>query len=145
MFFVASSAATDIEVRVIRLGTEIPESNSGLVARTVALMQSCSVNSTSYAASQSAWRNALKAASLVHLRFRVPRDVTIDGQVHRIDEILVPLPQGLWPDHLFARSGEALISCAFYDPRTFRDLVWGAPFEFQNTPPYDALANLPNY
>jgi hypothetical protein len=143
--YAAVSTATDIDVRVVRLGAEIPISNLEVVARTIAFVESSTIDSTKYAASPAAWQRALTASSLVHLRFPAPRDVTVDGRTYKVDDVLVPIPDGLWPEHVFARRGDEILSFTFFDPRAFRDLVWGSPFEYQNTPPWDALANLPNY
>lgn len=145
LVYATASTATEIDVRVVRLGAEVPASNSDVIARAIVFVQSCTIDSTNDAASPAAWQKALTATSLVHLRFPAPRDVTVDGRSYQVEEALVPIPEGTWPDHVYALRGKEVLSFTFYDPRAFRDLVWSSPFEFQNTPPYDALVNLPNY
>jgi hypothetical protein len=145
MAYAAASAAADVDVRIVRLGVDSVKSDADVVQRAVSLVESCSVDSTKYDASLQAWKDALAAASLVHLRFPATRDIKVLGNHYTVDEILVPLPERLWPAHFYARRGNEIFSFTFYDPRAFRDLVWGSPFEFQNVPPYDSLANLPNY
>jgi hypothetical protein len=143
--YAAGGITAEIEVRVVRFGEEVPAAHTDVASRTLELLNSCTIESTSYAAHPSAWAAALKAESLVHLTFTSSQEMHFEGKARRIDEVLVPMPKDQWPSHILVRSGKAYLAFTFYDPRAFRDLVWGAPFELQNTPPYDAFANLPNY
>ena len=90
------------QVRVVRLGTEvIPVAIADLASKATALLQSCSVDSTSYAASALGWEAALAAESLVHVQFPIPQQLELAETSLAVNEILVPLPSGRWPAHLF--------------------------------------------
>jgi hypothetical protein len=139
-----TAVAAEPEVRVVRLRSEIsPASANDLSAEATTLLLSCSVNSTRWAASESAWDAATFAPSFVHVRYQNPKTLQLAESSVAVDEFLIPLPNDGWPAHFFVRSGDAILAFTKYRPQALKKLVWGAPLELHAEPPYSGLANLP--
>ena len=66
------------------------------------------------------------------------------SEERELDEVLVPLPAGRWPDHFFARSGSNVLSFTKWDPAALGRVVAEPALELSTVPPYAALMqNLP--
>jgi hypothetical protein len=144
LLYAVAGLAAESEVRVVRLGTQLaPGANSDVVAKVIRLVATCSVDSTSYAASPSAWDSALASRSLVHVRFQAPRRLDLRDTQLAVDEILIPLPDDHWPAHFFVRAGSAIHAFTKYRPEALKDLVWDPPLALQTESPYAGLAHIP--
>ena len=139
--YTVTGMTAEPEVRVVRLGSDVAFAPSAeFLQRAIRLLSSCSVDSTSYAASPSAWDAALNARSLVHIKFATPHSLELVGEPVAIDEILIPLPEGKWPAHLFLRSGGVTRAFTKYRPGPLKGLVWAPPLALSAESPYSQLA-----
>jgi hypothetical protein len=116
-----------------------------LAAKVIALAESCSVNSTAYAASKEAWAGATTSRSYVRVVFPEPRNVSLvrsdDGirSEQPIREIRLPLPHGDWPAHVLVGNGNGILSLTKYDPFVLRELVLLPELELATLAPYKSL------
>lgn len=146
-----SVSAADIEIRAVRdrnqVGITRPES---VAANLVVLVESCSVNSTAYAVSNDTWAQVLDSDSFVHVIFPSPRQLRIKGGYRRVwenyivREILLPLPVGRDPPHVYVKTGKETLSATKYDPYALRELALEKELRLWNVPPYDLLLSLPS-
>jgi hypothetical protein len=130
------AAAEDVQVRAVRHGQEIAVSDQEkLAARLLTLLQSCSVESTAYAVSSSTWPKWMASESLIHVSFLKPRKVQlVNARTHlrqerRVEELLLPLPEGKWPDHIYVRSGKDRLAFTKYDIKALRTAVSDEGFQ----------------
>jgi len=56
-----------------------------------------------------------------------------------IREILLPLPEGKWPSHIYARTEKETISFAKYSGVPLKDIVMDDRLQLGAVPPYDFL------
>ena len=145
---VASAGDT---VRAVRYNRDVNVAEPArLAAKLVALLESCSVNSTAYAVSNDTWADVLASHSFIHVIFTVPRLVKpkSDGEdaqaPQTVREILLPLPNGKWPEHILVKSDERTLSFTKYDPSVLRDIVQVRELQLQGVRPYDSLPRLSN-
>jgi hypothetical protein len=138
--------AADTQVVVVRDGRNLVVADSAtLAAKVIALAESCSVNSTSYAASKEAWASAATFRSHVRVVFPEPRKVWLvrasDGlrSEQPIREIRLPLPHGDWPAHVLVGNGNGVLSLTKYDPFVLRELVLLPELELATLAPYKSL------
>lgn len=146
----ASVSAADIEVRAIRHGRSVVVTDGErLAAKLVALVESCSVNSTAYAVSRETWVQIAASDSFVHVAFSEPRSARLMSSNNRIREqrpiraILLPLPEGRWPPHIFVRSGDDILSFTKDDPLVLREVVVEQELDLLTVEPYKFLVGLP--
>lgn len=128
----APAIATDptaFELTVVRNHERLKVSNPrALVEKLISLLESCSVNSTSYARTQALWDGTLAAPSFIHVRFTVPRELRIMAAAGRDDDslgvrqILLALPSGKLPDHVLVKTGAGTLAFTKYSPRAWDDL-----------------------
>ena len=59
-----------------------------------------------------------------------------------IDQILVPLPEGAWPEHIFAKSGTNVLSFTKYDPLALKRVAFEPVLHLSSVAPYAALINI---
>lgn len=147
---VGSVSAADIEIRAVRQNRDVMVSNSGrLAAKLIALVESCSVNSTAYAVSSDTWAGIAASDSFVHVAFSQPRRLRLidnNNQIREqqmIREILLPLPEGRWPLHIFVRSEKDTLSFTKDDPLVFRDVVLERDLQLLKVQPYKFLLDMP--
>jgi len=146
----ASASAADIELRAVRHGRNVVVTDSErLAAKLVALVESCSVNSTAYAGSRETWVQIAASDSFVHVVFAKPRSARLMSSNNRIREqrpiqaILLPLPEGQWPAHIFVKSGDDTLSFTKDDPFVLREVVVEQELELLTVEPYKFLVSLP--
>ncbi|HYM34220.1 MAG TPA: hypothetical protein VET48_02430, partial [Steroidobacteraceae bacterium] len=108
-FGMAPAHAASITVRVVRHGEDVlilhPEIIAGKLATLVA---SCSVNSTANLQRES-WQTIATSDSFVHVVFPKPRSIVVQTGNRRRDErmireILMPLPEGNWPEYILIKT-----------------------------------------
>ena len=106
-FIAASASAQDVQVRAVRDKREVGISHAGRVAgKLVALVESCTVNSTAYAVADDTWNRVQRSGSYVHLVFPEPRNVRVKGggnqpaEGRMVREVLLPLPPSTEPPHV---------------------------------------------
>ncbi len=148
---VAAASPGDTVVRAVRHHQTVTVSApEALAARLVALLDSCSVNSTAYAVSADTWAGMLASSSFIHVVFVEPRRARpmSDGdgtQAPRfIREILLPLPEDKWPAHVLVKSEGKTLAFAKYDPLALRDIALVRELRLQTVRPYDSLLRLPD-
>ena len=144
-------SGADIQIRAVRdkhqVGITHPER---VAASLVALVESCSVNSTAYAVSDDTWARALDSESFVHVIFSDPRRIRLKGSNSQeregqiVQEVLLPLPVGREPPHIYVKTGKETLSVTKYDPYALRELALEEDLRLRNVPPYDFLSNLPS-
>jgi hypothetical protein len=145
----AAVCAADIELRAVRHGRNVVVTDSWrLAGKLVSLVEACSVDSTAYAVSSDTWVQVAASDSFVHVVFSEPRGARVasDGSGLRgqraIREILLPLPEGKWPAHVFVRSGKDVLSFSKYDPVALREVVLEKQLELLTVEPYRFLVDL---
>ena len=138
-----------VVVPIVRHGTNLTERPSAAIATNVIkLLQSCSVCSTAYAVKAETWRDFEHSDSFVHVRFSAPRKLSVEvsdnqGLAERaIEEILVPLPEGKWPTHIFAKSGTNVLSFTKYDPVALKRVALEPCLHLSSVEPYASLAHI---
>jgi hypothetical protein len=148
--------AAEPQLQIIRGGKFIPASSGAaakITAHAIALLESASVNSTPHAVTNSTWTNLLASKSFLHVTFPAPREVNImmiPGVVPRarqplfLNEIVVPLPEGEWPQHIYARIGTNLQAVCKYSPIALKRLTGHPTLGLSKIAPYKGLANLPD-
>lgn len=143
--------AADVDVRVMRHGAiGVAPQDSAFISNVIALLASCSVDSTSYVVTPDTWRQALRTDSFVLVKFPSSRQLNVMSSENHalepraIDEILVPLPEGKWPAHIFARSGTDVLSFTKYHPRELGRVALDPALELSSVPPYKDLDKILN-
>ncbi len=142
-------------VRVVRDGNQVPAiAESNITDRSINLLRSCSVNSTSYAVKSNTWVHLLGSESFVHLVFKKPTQLSVmmtagtglprHPEPTTINEILIPLPKGEWPQHLFAKSGTEVLAFTKYSPLALRHLAFEPDIQLAQVLPYSELKQLPD-
>jgi hypothetical protein len=143
------TAKADDQIQMARHGTNVTERPSAAFATNVIkLLQSCSVYSTAYAVKAETWRDFEHSDSFVHVMFSAPRKLSVEtsdnqGLAERaIEEILVPLPEGKWPTHIFAKSGTNVLSFTKYDPVALKRVALEPCLHLSSVEPYASLARI---
>ena len=109
-----------------------------------ALLQSCSVDSSKNA-SRTKWENLLKSPSHLHykmpdnLSFHLPLQAEIQADVV---EIILPLPKGEWPDHVYVKNAKGYFSYSKYGPKELKKIVGHPEIGLSSVAPYSSLAGL---
>jgi len=142
--------AADLELRAVRQGRDIVVTHGDrLAAKLVALVESCSVNSTAHAVSSETWARIAASDSFVHVAFSEPRNARLMSGDNRTREqrpiraILLPLPEGRWPTHILVKSGEDTLSFTKDDPLVLREVIMEQELELLTVEPYKFLVGLP--
>jgi antitoxin (DNA-binding transcriptional repressor) of toxin-antitoxin stability system len=145
-----SAWAQAIQVRAVRHGQEVVVSHRDtLAANVVAMLESCTLNSTANAVAEGTWAQQLAGDSFVLITFPRPREVYVKAadnesrETRAIGEILLPLPEGKWPQHVYARVGTETLSFARYSAVPLKDIVMDGELRLGAVPPYDFLMKLP--
>jgi hypothetical protein len=138
--------AAQPEVHVVRNGQATTVSRpEHLVAKLSALAESSSVSSTAYAAALATWKQLLASESHVRVLFPEPRILSLklhNGQAQqplRIHGLLLPLPTGQWPAHVFVNTGTNLISLTKFSPLALKELVQEPDLQLSTVKPYTSL------
>jgi hypothetical protein len=144
MIFCAGCA--DFQLHAVRQKQDVAVSHGErLATKLVALAESCSVNSTAYAVSGDTWAQALASDSFVHVVFPELRRVRLESRDNHsreersIREVLLPLPEGSWPKHVFVRSGTDTLAFTNYDPLALQEVVLEEELRLLTVPPYEYL------
>ena len=80
--------------------------------------------------------------------FSAPRKLRVEdsgnqGLAERaIEEILVPLPEGKRPAHIFAKSGTNVLSFTKYDPIALKMVAFEPALHLSSVEPYASLARI---
>jgi hypothetical protein len=133
------------EVYVVRHQARVQSQQSDLLGEKVwALLRSCDIDSTGYAASDGAWANAMRADSSIRVMLSVPRRFSApskSGTVSRnISEVLVSFPKGaLGADHVYAKSDGVVISYTKCHLNYLWQLIEGPPLDLSDEEPYKSL------
>lgn len=137
------ASAQDIQVRAVRDKQAIRVAQPERVAaKLVAIVESSTLNSTAYAVADDTWNRVQGSASYVHVVFPGPRNVRVKGggnqpaEERMVREMLLPLPPGTAPPHVYVRSGKETISLTKYDPRALRELALEEELRLKDLPPY---------
>ena len=145
-----SASAADVEARVVRGKRDLVITHPERVAaKLIAIAESCSVDSTTYAVSGDTWTRILGSDSFVHVVFANPRRIRIydrnaQGREERvIREVLFPLPLDSDPPHIYLKTGKEIVSVTKYDPYALRELALEQDLRLRGLPRYDFLLNLP--
>ena len=143
--------AAEAAVNVVRHGQSVVVFRDEQVAAAlVALAESCSVNSTAYAVYADSWETALTSGSFVQVTFKSPATLLLPGlndqarQPHQVRRLLLPLPVGRWPEHLFAEVDGETISFTKFQPLAFKGLVLEPELLLSAELPYSFLLRIPS-
>ena len=142
-------SAADVQIRVVRHSKNIAAPRgTAFVNNLIALLRSCTVHSTAYAVKAETWQETLRTDSWVHAVFGAPTRIRVKGgntqtwEETVIQEILLPLPEGNWPGHIFAKSGAVVLSFTKYDPRALERVVAEPALQISSVQPYESLSRL---
>ena len=142
----AIATAAEVRVQIVRHGTNVMASPEAVFTTNILrLLQTCSIDSTAYAVKTNTWQQRLKSDYLIHLIWTTPTKIRLmDSSNQRLEErevneILVPLPIGKWPDHFFARSGSNVLSFTKWPPNTLAKVVSEPVLELSSVSPYASL------
>jgi hypothetical protein len=142
----ASAFAAGDEARAMRRGEAVTLSNPARIAQHVAAdLASCSVNFTSTRATPGAWDETLASGSYVHATYSPPRTMSLftEGNQqradYRVEEILIPLPEGAWPKHNLARSEGKVSAFVKCDPRRLAEIIREPELRLREVQPYRSL------
>ena len=145
-----SASAADVEVRAVRDKQNVVITHPERVAtKLIAIAESCSVDSTTYAVSSNTWTGVLRSDSFVHVVFANPRRIRLyDRNVRAreermVREVLFPLPLDRDPPHVYLKTGKEIVSLTKYDPYALRELALEEDLRLRGSPRYDFLLNLP--
>ena len=140
-----SALAGDLEVHAVRGGKSVPIVRSeNLAANVVALLESCTVNATE-SMPEKAWERQLEGDSYVRIVFPKPRELRLKAldnerrEAQAVKEILVPLPEGKWPGHIYARTENEALSFSKYSGVPLKDIIMDPDLRIGSVPPYDFL------
>jgi hypothetical protein len=147
---VSIASAAEVQVQVVRHNRDVAApTNATFLTNVIALLRRCSVESTVYAVKAGTWSEMLHSDSFVHVTFSTARKLRLmasDNQgwaVRAIDEILVPLPEGKWPAHIFARSGTNVFGYTKYDMRDLKSVALEPALQLSSVSPYSEMAKFP--
>jgi hypothetical protein len=148
-FSVGVTSAADVDVRVMRHRKNIDVGQSAeMVTNIIALLRSCSVHSTAYAVKADTWTETLRTDSFVHVVFGAPTKIRVKGSNNQTweetatEEILVPLPEGKWPGHVYTKTGAAVLSFTKYDPLALKRIAAEPAVGLLSVQPYASLTKL---
>lgn len=141
-----SALAGDLQVRAVRGGQPVTIVRAeNLAANVVALLESCTVNGTE-SMPEKAWEHQLESDSYVYIIFPKPRELRLKSvdnerrETQAVKEILVPLPEGKWPSHIYARTDkEEKLSFSKYSGVPLKDIIMDPDLRIGSVPPYDFL------
>jgi hypothetical protein len=108
-------------------------------------LASCSVNSTRMRPAPGAWEAALASGSYLHAVYSPPRDIALftEGnqrrEMHRVDEILMPLPEGRWARDNLAKIGGKAAAFTKCDPLRLAEIIGEAELGLRDVQPYKSL------
>lgn len=141
-----STSAADVAAHLVRHGHDVVTPDGERLARKLlAVVESCSVNSTSSAVPESDWPRMAASDSFLHVVFSPPRlALLVDREGQRrlpqaVREVLLPLPEGAWPAHVFVKTGRGTRSFTKYDPFVLRDLISEPGLQLLSVAPYTQL------
>jgi len=140
------ATAADVRVQIVRGGTNVMAPPEAVFTTNILrLLQTCTIDSTAYAVKPDTWKQKLNSDCLIHLIWTAPTRIRLmDSSNQRwedreVDEILVPLPIGKWPAHLFAKSGSNVLSFTRWPPNALARVVSEPVLELSSVAPYAAL------
>jgi hypothetical protein len=146
LFLMAGAAVAGAPGRVeaVRGGIAVPaEAVQVLEPLIVRLLESCSVDSTTFEDQPAAWTSIPRGGSYVRVQWPEPREIRMgDGKSLRVDEILVALPEGASPRHLHVRSGQQLRSFTKYRPEMLLAIGLEPVLGLADEEPYAELARM---
>jgi len=59
-----------------------------------------------------------------------------------VDQIIVPLPEGTWPNHIFAKGGTNVFSFTMYEPFALKKVAFEPVLHLSSVEPYAFFARL---
>ncbi|MEO8426829.1 MAG: hypothetical protein ABI651_06930 [Verrucomicrobiota bacterium] len=152
LYNIVLAAVAGDQIRLVRHGKDVTERPSAVfTTNVVKLLQSFSVYSTAYAVKAETWREMIHSDSFASVTFTAPKKLTVmvatgTGPRFReeksIDQILVPLPEGTWPGHIFAKTGTNILSFTKYDPVALKRVAFEPVLHLPSVAPYAALAKI---
>ena len=111
-----------------------------------ALLASCSVDSTQYVGPSVVDWEKSNSQSFLELRYATPIVIVIellDQKSVTVTEILLPLPEHRWPDHILVRHGDVSTFYTKYGPKQLKTLVCMSELQLRNIEPYHDLCKTP--
>lgn len=109
-------------------------------------LESCSVDSTGYAASEQKWKELMTSSRRLH--YVLPENSFIklklcgEKQVE-VEEIILPLPEDSFPDHIYIKNKHEYSSYAKYHPSALRRIVASPVIGLISESRYASLRYLP--
>jgi hypothetical protein len=141
----AGDTRGDLQVTAVRGGKPVPIARADdMAANVVALLESCTVNATE-SMPDKAWERQLESDSYIHIVFPKPRELRLKSadnetrETQVIKEILLPLPEGKWPSHVYARTDKEALSFSKYSGVPLKDIIMDPDLRIGSVPPYDFL------
>jgi hypothetical protein len=150
---VGVAGASDVQLRAVRKGKEVAMTkDTGLTTNVVALIQSCTVHTSTYQSSDlpDVWMKVISSDSFIQIKFAKPATLKFEApsnqgrEDYAVDEILVGLPEGTWARPFLVRSGGNVHAFGKYDARALKRVAFEPALELSSVAPYSDLAKFPD-
>ena len=150
---VTVAGASDVQLRVVRKGKEVAmPKDTALTTNVVALIQSCTVHTSTYQSSAlpDVWMKVMNSDSFIQIKFAKPATLKFEApsnhgrEDYAVDEILVGLPADTWPRPFLVRSGRNVHAFGKYDARALKRVAFEPALELSSVSPYSDLAKFPD-
>jgi hypothetical protein len=138
------AAGASGRVEAVRGGLALPAGAvQALEPLVVRLLESCSVDSTTFEDQPAAWNDIPRGGSYLRVVWPEPRGIMApDGELLRIDAVLVAIPEGGSPRHLYVKSGGQLRSFTKYRPEVLLAIGLEPVLGLADKEPYAHLARI---
>jgi hypothetical protein len=152
----AVAGAADVQLRVVRKGKDVAlPRETALATNVIALIQSCTVHTSTYQSARESdrpevWAGVLGSDSFIHIRFVKPATVKFEApgnhgrEDYVVDEILVGLPEGSWARPFLVRTGRNVHAFGKYDARALNRVAFEPALELSPVAPYSDLVKFPD-
>jgi hypothetical protein len=140
----AAVAGAAGRVEAVRDGVALPAAEvQVLEPLIVRLLESCHVDSTTFASQPLAWTEIPKSGWYIRVRWPQALEIQTHGAgTVRVDEILIALPKGAPPGHLQVKSGDQLRSFTKYAPEVMLAIAQEPVLGLSDLHPYANWAGI---
>ncbi|MET0535960.1 MAG: hypothetical protein ABW171_17220 [Steroidobacter sp.] len=124
------------ELHVMHDGARPAVNDEQVITELIALVESSSVDSTSYVQPADRWDKALGSRIFIHALFDGPREMSLRLQndieprtPSAVREVVVVFPAGKWPSHIFVKTNNEVRAVTKYSPCALESLVRAAKLD----------------
>lgn len=141
--------AGDIQLQIARREKSVAVADApAFITNVITFVQSASVGNSSSFSGSNRWQGIFASGSFIHLTCTPPRTFRLPVMVENlqkwderaVDEILVSLPEGRYPE-IQLLSGTNYLAVTKYNPRDLKRLVMEPALNLSTIQPYADLYN----